>query len=58
MRVVRPWPRLPREAAAAPPPPPGSAQGQVGRGSEHPGLVKAVPAHGRGLDWVICKHPF
>jgi len=29
---------------------PGSAQGQVGRGLEHPGLVEAVPAHGRGLE--------
>ena len=27
---------------------PGSAQGQVGWSSEHPGLVEDVPAHGRG----------
>ena len=28
---------------------PGSVQGQVGWSSEHPGLVKDVPARGRGL---------
>ena len=27
----------------------GSIQGQVGRGSEHPGLVEGVPAHCRGV---------
>jgi len=43
--VVRPWPRLPREAVAAPPP---RAQGQVGRIFEQPGLVEGVPAPGRG----------
>jgi len=41
LRVVRPWPRLPSS--------PGSVQGQAGRGSEHPGLVEGVPAHGRGV---------
>jgi len=46
MRVVRPWPRLPREAVDAPSL--ASAQGQVGWSSEHPGLVEDVPAHGRG----------
>ena len=40
MRVVKHWPRLPRE---------GSVQGQVGWSSEHPGLVEGVPAHGRGV---------
>jgi len=28
---------------------PGNIQGQVGRGSEQPGLVKDVPAHCRGV---------
>jgi len=28
---------------------PGSIPGQVGQGSEHPGLVKDVPAHCRGV---------
>jgi len=28
---------------------PGSAQGQAGRGFEHPGLVEDVPADGRGV---------
>jgi len=28
---------------------PGSVQGQVGRGSEQPGLVEGVPAQGRGV---------
>jgi len=45
MRVLRQWPRLPREAVAAPFP--GSVQGQVGWSSEHPGLVEGVPADGR-----------
>jgi len=43
--TMRPWPRLPREAVAAP-----SLEGfKVGWGLEHPGLVKGVPAHGRGF---------
>ena len=46
MRVVRPWPRLPREAVGCPLP--GSVQGQVGWSCEHPGLVEDVPATGRG----------
>jgi len=29
---------------------PGNIPGQIGRGSEQPGLVEDVPAHGRGLD--------
>lgn len=29
---------------------PGSAQGQVGWGSEQPALMEAVPAHGRGVE--------
>ena len=28
---------------------PGSAQGQAGWSSEHPGLVEDAPAHGRGV---------
>jgi len=30
-------------------PTPGNIQGQVGRGSEQPGLVEDVPAHCRGV---------
>ena len=65
MRVVRPWPRLPRAAVAAP-----SLAGlkarldgagstllwwkgslpMAARGSHHPALVEGVPAHGRGLE--------
>jgi len=29
---------------------PGSAEGQAGWGSEQPGLVEGVPAHGRGFE--------
>jgi len=29
---------------------PGSVQGQVGSGSEEPGLVEGVPAYGRELE--------
>ena len=34
---------------------PGSVQGQVGQGSEHPGLMQGGPAHGRGVGrrWSI-----
>ena len=55
--VVRPWPRLPREAVANPLP--GSVQGQVGWSSEHPGLVEDVPAHGRGFGtrWFLRSLP-
>jgi len=28
----------------------GRAQGQAGRGWEHPALVEGVPAHGRGVE--------
>jgi len=38
---------FPREVVRCPIP--GSIQGQVGRGSEQPGLVEYVPAHYRGL---------
>jgi len=44
MRVVRLWPRLPREAVAVP-----SLAGQVGWSSEQPGLMEGVPADGRGV---------
>jgi len=37
---------------------PGSLQGQVGRGSEQPGLVEDVPAHAGGLVWMTFKGPF
>jgi len=47
MRVVRPWPRLPREAVVVHLP--GSIQGQAGWSSEKLGLVEDVPAHGRGI---------
>ena len=35
----------------------GSVQGQAGRGFEHPGLAKAVPAHGRGWTGSSLKVP-
>jgi len=56
MRVVRPWPRLPREAVVCPLP--GSVQGQVGRGFEQRGLVEDVPAYGRGLGTRCYEVPF
>jgi len=31
----------------------GSVQGQVGWGLEQPDLVKDVPGHGQGLNWMI-----
>ena len=43
MRVMRHWHRLPREAVDAP-----SLEGGW-MGFEQPGLVEAVPAHGRGI---------
>ena len=38
---------------------PGSVQGQVGWGSEQPGLVEGVPAHGRGVgaEWSVRSLP-
>ena len=45
VRVVKHWNRLPRGCGC---PIAGSVQGQVGWGSEQPGLVEGVPAHGRG----------
>jgi len=44
--MVKPWHRLPR---GGPCPTSGNIQGQVGRGSEQPGLVEDVPAHCRGV---------
>jgi len=44
-RVVRPWPRLPREAVAAPSL--AGSKARSGRGLEYPGVVEGVPAHGR-----------
>ena len=49
MRVVKHWPRLPREVVDAPSLE-ARVQGQAGRGSEQPDLVEDVPAHCRGLD--------
>jgi len=46
MRVVKHWNRLLRGSGG---PIPGNIQGQVGRGSEQPGLVEDVPAHCRGV---------
>jgi len=50
VRVVKHWHWLPRELVDAPFP--GNIQGQVGWGSEQPGLVEDLPAHrmGVGLD--------
>ena len=31
--------------------------GEVGWGSEHPGMVEGVPAHGRGWHWMSFKVP-
>jgi len=53
MRVVKPWHRLPREVGDAP-----NIPDQAGQGSEQPDSVEAVPAHGRGLDWMVFKGPF
>lgn len=41
-RVVRPWHKLLH---------PKNVPGWVGEVLEQPGLVKGVPAHGRGLEW-------
>lgn len=47
VRVVRPWNRLSRETYC---PIPGSVEGQVGQSLEEAGLVKSVPACGRGVE--------
>jgi len=52
MRVMKRWHRMPREVVT------GNVQGQVGQGSEQPGLVEDVPAHCRGLDYMTFKSPF
>jgi len=46
MRVVKHWPRLPREAVVAPSLEVFEASGWS---SAQPGLVEGVPAHGRGV---------
>jgi len=45
LRVVRPWPRLPKAVMMSPH---CSRPGWMGFGQ--PGLVEGVPAHGRGLE--------
>ena len=47
MRVVKHWNGLPRRGSGGPIP--RNVQGQVGWGSEQPGLVEDVPAHCRGV---------
>jgi len=56
MRVVKHWKEVVQRGGRCPIP--GDVQSQVRRGSERPGLVEGVPAHGRGLDWVAFKGPF
>ena len=46
IRLVKHWHRLPRGSAG---PIPGNIQGQVGWGSEQPGVVEDVPSHCRGF---------
>jgi len=48
VRVVRHWNKAAQRSCNCPLP--GSVQGQVGWGFELPGLVKGVPAHGRGVE--------
>jgi len=47
MRVVKPLAQVAQRGGRCPIP--GNIQGQVGWGSEQPGLVEDVPAHGRGV---------
>jgi len=47
LRVVKHWNRLPRDVVNAPSLE--TFRGQVGRGSEQPGLAEDVPAYCRGL---------
>jgi len=47
LRVVRHWEQVAQRSCGCSLP--SSVQGQVGRGFEQPGLVKGVPAHGRGV---------
>lgn len=48
MRVVEHWHRLPRESVDAS----GNVHAEVGQGSEQPYLLRDVPAHCRGLDYM------
>lgn len=53
--LVRPWPRLLREAVAAPRL---EMSSQVGQGLERPGIVEGVPAHSEAWHWMEFKvHP-
>ena len=54
LRVVRPWPRLPREVGDAP----SLEPFQAGLDGALSTLSWLVPAHGRGLDWMALKSPF
>jgi len=47
MRVVKHWPRLPREAVAAPSL--AVFKARLDGALSQPGLVEDVPAHGRGV---------
>ncbi|PKU41182.1 hypothetical protein llap_8511 [Limosa lapponica baueri] len=47
LRMMKHWPKLPREVVDAPSL--GNSQGQVGWGSEQPDLVEDVPAYCKGI---------
>lgn len=48
VRMVRHWYRVPQRSCGCPIL--GSVQRQVGWGSEQPGLLEGIPAHGRGVE--------
>ena len=47
VKVVSHWKRVVQRGSGGPIP--GNIPGQVGRGSEQPGLVENIPAHCRGV---------